>query len=65
MTYEWNTERRLIALDGRPHAPASARTYTGDARGHWEGDTLVVETTNFTSKRNFLGSPGTPPACNP
>ena len=62
MTYEWNTERRLIALDGRPHAPASARTYAGDARGRWEGDTLVVETTNFTSKRNFLGQPGTPPA---
>jgi hypothetical protein len=62
MTYEWNSERRLIALDGRPHAPASFRTYTGDARGHWEGDTLVVETTNFTPKRIFLGQPGTPPA---
>jgi hypothetical protein len=62
MTYEWNTERRLIALDGRPHAPATFRTYAGDARGHWEGDTLVVETTNFTPKRVFLGSPGTPPA---
>ena len=62
MTYEWNSERRVIALDGRPHAPASYRTYAGDARGHWEGDTLVVETTNFTPKRIFLGQPGTPPA---
>ena len=56
MTYEWNTERRLIALDGRPHAPAAARTYAGDARGHWEGDTLVVETTNFSNKTSYRGS---------
>ena len=61
MTYEWNTERRVIALDGRPHAPASVRPYTGDSRGRWEGDTLVVETTNFSPKRMFLGSPGIPP----
>jgi hypothetical protein len=60
ITYEWNTERRIIPLDGRPHADPSIRTYVGDARGHWEGDTLVVETTNFTSKRVFPGSPGTP-----
>jgi hypothetical protein len=60
ITYEWNTERRVIALDGRPHS--SMRTYAGDSRGRWEGDTLVVETTNFTPKRNFLGQPGTPPA---
>jgi hypothetical protein len=59
LTYEWNTEHRIIPLDGRPHAPASVRSYVGDARGRWEGDTLVVETTNFTPKRNFLGSPGT------
>lgn len=59
ITYEWNTERRVIPLDGRPHAPASIRSYAGDARGHWEGDTLVVDTTNFTPKRNFLGSLGT------
>ena len=59
MTYEWNTERRVIPLDGRPHSPASVRTYAGDARGHWEGDTLVVETINFTPKRDFFGSEGT------
>ena len=60
ITYEWNTERRQIALDGRPHG--AVRTYAGDSRGHWEGDTLVVETTNFTERRTFLGQPGTPPA---
>ena len=59
MTYEWNSERRVIPLDGRPHNPASVRTYAGDARGRWEGDTLVVETTNFTPKRDFFGSEGT------
>jgi hypothetical protein len=59
MTYEWNSERRVIPLDGRPHNPASIRTYAGDARGRWEGDTLVVETTNFTPKRDFFGSEGT------
>jgi len=59
MTYEWNSERRVIPLDGRPHNPASVRTYAGDARGHWEGDTLVVETINFSPKREFFGSEGT------
>jgi hypothetical protein len=42
-------EARIIPLDGRPHAPASIRSYLGDSRGRWEGDTLVVETTNFRS----------------
>ena len=59
LEYEWNSEHRLIPLDGRPHGPSSVRTYAGDARGHWEGDTLVVETVNFNPKRNFFGSPGT------
>ena len=59
LTYEWNSEHLIIPLDGRPHGPASVRTYAGDARGHWEGDTLVVETTNFSPKRNFFGSDGT------
>ena len=61
LEYEWNNEHRIISLDGRPHAPASVRSYAGDSRGRWEGDTLVVETTNFTSRRTFLGAPGTPP----
>jgi hypothetical protein len=47
---------RIIPLDGRPHAPQSVRQWMGDSRGHWEGDTLVVDTTNFTDKTNFRGS---------
>ena len=49
-------EPRIIPLDGRPHLPDSVRQWLGDSRGHWEGDTLVVETTNFTPKTNFRGS---------
>ena len=41
---------RMIPLDGRPHIPDSIRQWNGDSRGHWEGDTLVVETTNFNSQ---------------
>jgi hypothetical protein len=40
-------EARIIPLDGRPHAPSHIRSYLGDSRGRWEGDTLAVETTNF------------------
>ena len=47
---------RYIPLDGRPHLPQHIRQWMGDARGRWDGDTLVVETTNFTSKTNFNGS---------
>jgi hypothetical protein len=38
---------RIIHMEGLPHPPASAKFYLGDSRGHWEGTTLVVETTNF------------------
>ena len=38
---------RLIPLDGRPHLPGAVRTWMGDSRGHWDGDTLVVDTTNY------------------
>jgi len=47
---------RMIPLDGRPHAPQNVRQWTGDSRGHWEGDTLVVETTNFNGKNPFRGA---------
>ena len=47
---------RIIPTDGRPHLPANIRQWFGDSRGHWEGDTLVVETTNFTDKSSFRGS---------
>ena len=46
---------RIIPIDGRPHLPTSVRPWIGDSRGHWEGGTLVVETTNFSPKRLFLG----------
>ena len=45
--YEMIHEARIIPLDDRPHASSKIRTLMGDAKGHWEGDTLVVETTNF------------------
>ncbi len=47
---------RIIPLDGRPHLPPNVRQWLGDSRGHWEGETLVVETTNFTDKTAFQGS---------
>jgi hypothetical protein len=47
---------RVIPTDGRPHLPSNVRQWLGDSRGHWEGDTLVVETTNFTNKTNFRGA---------
>ena len=40
-------EVRVIYLDGRPHLPSSVRLWQGDSIGHWEGDTLVVDTTNY------------------
>ena len=47
---------RVIPTDGSPHLPASIRQWLGDSRGHWEGDTLVVDTTNFTDQTNFRGA---------
>ena len=43
-------DARIVPMDGRPHLPAELQKWTGDSRGHWDGDTLVVETTNFTDK---------------
>ena len=48
-------DTRIIPLDGRPHLPSHIRQYLGDMRGHWEGDTLVVETTNVLRTE---GEPG-------
>jgi len=48
--YEMIHETRVIPLDGRAHVDKDLRLYMGDPRGHWEGSTLVVETTNFTSR---------------
>jgi len=49
-------EARIIPLDGRRHLPDSIRQWMGDSRGRWDGDTLVVETTNFSAKTNYQGS---------
>jgi hypothetical protein len=49
-------DARIVPLDGRPHLPEHVRLWMGDSVGRWEGDTLVVETTNFTDKTNYRGS---------
>ncbi|HEY2844545.1 MAG TPA: hypothetical protein VGJ09_12880, partial [Bryobacteraceae bacterium] len=54
--HEMVHEARVIPLDGRPHASADITQWMGDGRGHWEGDTLVVDTTNFSEKSNFRGA---------
>ncbi|MBI2185651.1 MAG: hypothetical protein HYU37_00850 [Acidobacteria bacterium] len=54
-----NNDIRIIPLDGRPHVSDKVRQWYGDARGHWEGETLVVETTNFNDRspaQNFQGA---------
>ena len=47
---------RVVPTDGRPHVPSNIRLLVGDSRGRWDGDTLVVETTNFTDKTSFRGT---------
>ena len=54
--YEMVHETRLIPLDGRPHADARIKSYMGDARAHFEGSTLVVETTNFKAASTYRGA---------
>jgi hypothetical protein len=49
-------DARIIPLDGRPHVGPSVRQWLGDSRGHWEGDTLVVDTTNYSAQSRFMGS---------
>jgi len=47
---------RLVPLDGRPHVSRNVRQWVGDSRGRWDGDTLVIETTNFTEQTAFQGA---------
>jgi len=59
IAHEIGHANRLIPLDGRPHLSPSIHQLGGDSRGHWEGDTLVVDSTNFTDQTNFRGPPST------
>jgi len=54
--FETGDEARIIPVDPRPHLPHTIAQWNGDSRGRWEGNTLVVETTNFSSKSNFMGA---------
>ena len=54
-----NNPPRIIPLEGRPHISDNIRQFPGDSRGRWEGETLVVETKNFTDQMSFRGSRGT------
>jgi hypothetical protein len=60
LLYEWNHMTRDIPLDGRPHLPAMIRLANGDPRGQWEGNSLVVDVTNFTDDTWVVGH-GAPP----
>ena len=55
LLHEMIHEFRIVPLDGRPHLPGSVRQWLGDARGRWEGETLVVETTNIRDDQRFRG----------
>ena len=57
---EMNHNARVVPLDGRDHLDASIGQWVGDSRGRWEGDTLVVETTNFLRETNFMRGATTP-----
>jgi hypothetical protein len=56
MLHEMNHSTRVVPTDGRPHLPQNIRQWQGDSVGRWEGNTLVVDTTNFTGLSNFRGS---------
>jgi hypothetical protein len=59
IAHEIGHANRLIPLDGHPHLSPSVHQLGGDSRGHWEGDTLVVDSTNFNDQTNFRGPPST------
>lgn len=56
LLHEIDHSTRVIPTDGRAHIPQDIRQWQGDSVGHWEGDTLVVDTTNFTDRSAFKGS---------
>jgi hypothetical protein len=56
ITYEMIHDTRVIPIGSGPHVHASMRGYNGDSRGRWDGNTLVVDTTNFSEKTNYRGS---------
>jgi hypothetical protein len=56
LLHEIDHSTRVIPTDGRPHVPPNIRLWQGDSVGHWEGNTLVVDTTNFTNLTAFRGS---------
>jgi hypothetical protein len=56
LTYEMIHDTRIIYTDGQSHVGSGVRGYFGDSKGHWEGDTLVVDVTNFSDKNNYRGS---------
>ena len=60
LLYEWNHMTRLIPLDGRPHISPKIKMPMGDSRGRWEGNTLVVDVTNFDDRTWVVGH-GAPP----
>ena len=50
------TDLRIIPMDGRPHLGQNIRLRLGDSRGRWDGNALVIDTTNFSPKSNFMSS---------
>jgi len=58
ISYEMIHDTRVIYTDGRPHVSPAIRQYLGDSRGHWDGNTLVIETTNFTDQTSIGGGNG-------
>ena len=57
---EMNHNARIVPLDGRPHLGPDLLQWVGDSRGHWDGDTLVVETTNFLRETSFMRGASSP-----
>ena len=59
IVYEMIHEARIIPVDGSPHLPQNIRLWNGDSRGHWEGNTLVVDITNYTDKGSIATNAAT------